>query len=225
MAQGSLRDRRRADTVAEIKGAALGLLAAGGAEALTLRAVAREVGVTVQALYHYFASRDALITELVTDAFTSLGDAVIEGGKTGRHRNECIVGAGLAYRNWASSHRPEFLLALGGPLPDYTASKDGPTTAAAERMGMAFHHVVFDGWTHEQMQAVPTPHGSAAPATGHKGLSPGALQLFVIGWASLHGFVMLEAHGHLTWADESGEVICRGLLENYAETVERARTR
>lgn len=226
-AQGSLRDRRRADTVAEIKAVALGLLAGGGPEALTLRAVAREVGVSVQALYHYFDSRDALITELVTDAFTALGDAVREGGSGGSSRAERIVGAGLAYRHWASEHRPAFLLALGAPLPDYTAPEGGATTAAAARLGEAFHEVVFDGWTPEQVCAVPSSDGSDSGEVledGLKGMPPGARQLFAIGWATVHGFVMLEVHGHLVWLEESGEATCRVVLESYAETVERART-
>ena len=220
---GSLRERRRADTVAEIKAAALGLLATGGPEALTLRAVAREVGVSVQALYHYFDSRDALITALVTDAFIGLTDAVRAGGAAGRTRTERLVGAGLAYRQWAHDHRPAFLLALGAPLPDYTAPECGPTTEAAGRMGAAFQEIVFDGWSAEDLAGL-APGGSAPVDQTIKGLPPGARQLFVLGWASLHGFVVLEAQGHLVWLEESGEQTCRSVLESYAAAVERART-
>ena len=223
---GSLRERRRADTVAEIKTVALALLADGGPEALSLRAVAREVGVSVQALYHYFDSRDALLTDLVTDAFTALADAVREGGATGGTRAERLQGAALAYRRWALEHRPAFLLALGAPVPGYAAPEGGPTTEAAGRMGEAFQEVVFGGWTQQELRAVPY-RGEPAEAQeqeGPKGLPPGAQQLFVIGWATLHGFVMLEAHGHLVWTADDGDDTFLALIAHYADTVERART-
>ncbi len=224
---GSLRDRRRADTVAEIKAAALGLLADGGPEALSLRAVAREVGVSVQALYHYFDSRDALLTDLVTDAFTALGDAVREGGAAGSTRAERLHGAAFAYRRWALEHRPAFLLALGAPVPGYAAPEGGPTTQAASRMGEAFQEVVFDGWTPQELLAVPCrgERASAPAQEGPKGLPPGAQQLFVIGWATLHGFVMLEAHGHLVWTGDDGDATFLALIGSYADSLERARTR
>ena len=74
--EGSLRDRRRAQTVREIKDATLAQLAEAGPGALSLRAVARSVGMTVQSIYHYFDSRDALLTALVADAHHGLADAV-----------------------------------------------------------------------------------------------------------------------------------------------------
>ena len=73
--EGSVRDRRRAETVAEIKAAALDQLATAGTGGLSLRAVARAVGMTVQSLYHYFDSRDALLSALVTDSHHALADA------------------------------------------------------------------------------------------------------------------------------------------------------
>ena len=232
-----LRERRRADTVAEIKSIALAHLAAGGPDALSLRAVARDVGVSVQALYHYFDSRDALVTALVTDAFTSLGDAVEAGGASGSTQVERIVGAGLAYRRWAYEHRAAFLLALGVPLPDYAAPEEGPTAEAAARMGRAFQDIVFGGWTDDELRAVPLPGTdrsapdapAVAPAAALsrkeelQALPGGALALFVDGWASLHGFVMLEAHGHLSWLGDRGEQTCLAVLTGYAQKVERVR--
>ena len=65
-AESSVRERRRAETVREIKEAALAQLAEVGPGALSLRGVARAVGMTVQSLYHYFPSRDALLSRLTT---------------------------------------------------------------------------------------------------------------------------------------------------------------
>ena len=76
MSVSSVRDRRRAETVAEIKEAALQQLAEAGPGGFSLRGVARAVGMTVQSLYHYFANRDALLTVLVVDAHHAAADAV-----------------------------------------------------------------------------------------------------------------------------------------------------
>ena len=74
-ADSTVRERRRAETVREIKQAAVEQLAEVGVGALSLRGVARAVGMTVQSLYHYFDSRDALLTALIGDAHHALADA------------------------------------------------------------------------------------------------------------------------------------------------------
>src|SRR3712207_4575855 len=98
-------------------------LVADGPAALSLRAVARQVGVSVQALYHYFPSRDALVTALVTDAHHALAAAVAReaGRSAGATPKERLVAVGLAYRRWAAENRGPFLLAYGTPLPGYHA--------------------------------------------------------------------------------------------------------
>lgn len=224
-----LRERRRAQTVAEIKDAALAELAATGVDGLSLRAVARSVGVSVQALYHYFDSRDALVTALVADAFDQLSSAV-EAAATGPGtRRERLLAAGLAYRAWALANRSAFLLALGVPLTDYAAPEGGPTSAGARRMGQVFQAAVFDGWTAAELDAVPLPGQVAAlreqlrrsPSLG--GLPPGAAALFTGGWATLHGVVVLELLGHLPWVGPAGEDMCRVVLTGYADQLDAAR--
>ena len=224
-----LRERRRAQTVAEIKQAALAELAASGAEGLSLRAVARSVGVSVQALYHYFDSRDALITALVADAFDELSDAVADAAAAARSPHDRVLAAGLAYRAWAHEHRSAFLLALGVPLHDYAAPEGGPTSAAARRLGEAFRTALFGGWTAEELAAVPLPEGVPAlraqlrdsPVLGD--LPPGAAAVFTAGWAALHGVVLLELLGHLVWIGPAGEDMCRVVLLRYADQLTDAR--
>lgn len=161
----------------------------------------------------------------MTDAFTSLGDAVRAGGQAGSTRTERIIGDGQAYRRWAHEHRPAFLLALGAPLPDYAAPEDGPTTLAATRMGEAFQDVVFDGWTADEVRAVqlagagPAAPGEGSLDDGPKGLPPGALALFAMGWSGLHGFVVLEVSGHLGWLGDTAEQTCVAVLSDYAAVV------
>ncbi len=70
------RERVRAATIDEIKEIARRHIAEKGAAALSLRAIAREMGMTSPALYRYFASRDDLVTALIVDAYNSLADAL-----------------------------------------------------------------------------------------------------------------------------------------------------
>jgi AcrR family transcriptional regulator len=70
------RERLRAETTANIKTIALLLMASGGPDAITLRAVAREMGMTANASYGYFATRDDLVTTLINNVYTSLADTV-----------------------------------------------------------------------------------------------------------------------------------------------------
>ncbi|HYO36981.1 MAG TPA: TetR/AcrR family transcriptional regulator [Geodermatophilus sp.] len=224
-----LRERRRAQTVAEIKQAALRELAATGPEGLSLRAVARAVGVSVQALYHYFDSREALVTALVADAFDELAAAVSAAASAAATPGERVVAAGLAYRAWGRENRSAFLLALGVPLADYAAPEGGPTSQAASRMGQAFLGAVFGGWSADELAAVPLPgdvpalHAALRDATALGGLPPGAAALFTTGWATLHGVVVLELLGHLVWVGEAGEDMCRAALLRYADELAAAR--
>ena len=155
----SVRDRRRAETIGEIKEAALHQLAEGGTGALSLRAVARSVGMTVQSLYHYFDSRDALLTALVTDAHHRLADAVQAAadatrGRPPLHRR---LAATAAYREWALANRSAFLLLYGTPVPGYAPPPDSDIGPAAFRLAAPFMDVVYDGWTPEQLAALPLP--------------------------------------------------------------------
>jgi AcrR family transcriptional regulator len=232
--KGTLRERRRGETVAEIKQAAMRELASSGPEGLSLRAVAREVGVSVQALYHYFDSRDALVTALVADAHNALADAVVAAaeGSAGGTPRERGLAVGMAYRAWALEHQGQFLLIYGVPLPDYRAPEDGPTTAAARRLGAAFAGVLFEGWTIEELGRVPLPPDSAAfevvlthgAAAMDVELPPGALALFLTAWAQLHGLVMLEVLTHLPWLGSTVVDLYRVALLDQTDRIQSHRT-
>lgn len=234
MPEVSFRERRRLTTLAEIKAAAMTQLSAAGPDGLSLRAVARELGMSVQALYHYFASREALLTALVTDAHDALADAVHDAAEAcaGADPAERVVAAGLAYRRWAVENRSAFLLIYGVPQPNFTAEPDGPTTAAAIRLAFAFRGVVFDGWTREQLEAVGLPDpdpgfpdqlARASAAIGID-LPPGAFALFVSSWAQLHGLVMLEVLEHLPWLAPRAPDLYRVALRDLAEQLAARRT-
>jgi len=230
----SFRERRRLTTLAEIKTAAMTQLSSAGPDGLSLRAVARELGMSVQALYHYFPSREALLTALITDAHDALAGVVADSAKTslGAAPAERMVAAGLAYRRWAVENRSAFLLIYGVPLPNFSAEPDGPTTAAAVRLAFAFRGVVFDGWSPEQLEAVTLPQED--PGLGEQlarasleigiDLPPGAFALFVSSWAQLHGLVMLEVLEHLPWLAPRAPDLYRVALRDLAEQLATRRT-
>ncbi len=222
---GSVRDRRRAETVREIKDAALQQLDEVGAAGLSLRAAARAVGMTVQSIYHYFDSRDALIAALVVDGHNALADTVEAAAESSRGRPhvERLLAATGAYRQWALQNRPAFLLLYGNPIPGYQAPDDEPIGDAARRIADPFLDVVFDGWTPEQLASIPL----AARAVGIPDLQPvcplppGAMALFFELRGRMHGLVMLELVGHLVPLQEYTDDVFRGMVRRMADELER----
>lgn len=199
--EGSVRERRRAETIKEIKAAALDQLGEIGT-VLSLRQVSRTVGMTVQSLYHYFDSRDALLTELVIDGHSELTAAVQDSADAsrGRPHAERLFAATNAYRAWALANRTTFLLLYGTPVPGYAAPTIGPVSEASRRLAGPFMDVVFHGWTPEQIAGVPLLPGTDRLAEADFSAAPlpiGALVLFYEQRARMHGLVMLELLGHL----------------------------
>src|SRR5215469_3655476 len=98
------RERLRTATVAEIKQLARRLLVDGGPSAISLRAIARDMGMTAPAIYRYFASLDALIQELVEDFFDELRAAVeavpVDPGRPA----EQLMEMARALRRWSVAH-------------------------------------------------------------------------------------------------------------------------
>ena len=126
MTAGSIRARVRAEMVDEIKSVARRHLAVDGAN-LSLRAVARDMGMVSSALYRYFASRDELLTALIIDAYNSMGEAA-EHADAGVTDRSDLVGRWLAVaralRAWALARPHEYALIYGSPVPGYAAPAD-----------------------------------------------------------------------------------------------------
>jgi AcrR family transcriptional regulator len=118
--------RQRADTVrAAVKRVALTQLETGGAAAVALNAIARELGVSGPALYRYFRNRDALLTELVLDAYNDLADA-LTGAPSLAH----------AFRAWALAQPHRYRLLFSAPLPGYDAHQPELIAAAQRSMDL-----------------------------------------------------------------------------------------
>jgi AcrR family transcriptional regulator len=116
-----------------IKETAWQQIAEYGAPALSLRAIARELKITAPAIYNYFPRRDDLVTALIVDAFTSLGEAQLKSieGIPASQLVARFQTLGLAYREWAVQNEQRYQLIFGTPIPGYEAPAEITLPAAA----------------------------------------------------------------------------------------------
>ncbi|MFG2128771.1 TetR/AcrR family transcriptional regulator [Streptomyces sp. NPDC048751] len=114
------RERYRTQVRAEIKERAWEQIASAGASALSLNAIAKQMGMSGPALYRYFAGRDELITELIRDAYRSLADTFRAAGEAGAD----LAGLAHALRGWALEDPQRYFLIYGTPVPGYHAPED-----------------------------------------------------------------------------------------------------
>ncbi|MGW4830087.1 TetR/AcrR family transcriptional regulator [Amycolatopsis japonica] len=188
----SPRERYRDQVRAEIKQHAWEQIATAGVPALSLNAIAKQVGMSGPALYRYFASRDDLITALIRDAYRSLADTVraaFDGGAD-------LAGLAVTIRDWARSDPQRYFLIYGTPVPGYHAPED-TTAISSEVMAVLL----------EACRAIPV-EGPETPfdkhLDGHRDWAgddpaPSAtLHRALAFWTRLHGVLSLELAGHFT---------------------------
>ena len=141
-----VRERARDEITAAIKDEARRQLAAEGAAKLSLRAVARSLGMVSSALYRYFPGRDDLLTALITDAYNSLGDAAEAALEASAAQADSHLARWQAvchaHRTWALIHPHEYALIHGSPVPGYSAPQT--TIGPASRVGLALIGVIHD---------------------------------------------------------------------------------
>jgi AcrR family transcriptional regulator len=197
------RARARAELTELIKDVARRHVAETGAASLSLRAVAREVGMVSSAIYRYFPSRDELLTALIVDAFDAVGAAAEASEGEGRSVERRWLDLAGAVRDWARANPHEWALIYGSPVPGYAAPKD--TVDPAARVSLVFLRLLADG-----VAAGALPQGEpmetsrsvradlrrlrdlAAPGVPDEVLSRGLLA-----WTQLFGAISYELFGHL----------------------------
>jgi AcrR family transcriptional regulator len=143
-AHRTARARARAAITGEIMDEARRQLAAEGAAALSLRSIARELGMVASAIYRYVDSRDDLLTRLIVESYNSLGDATeaAVAASADRPAADRWVAAALAIRDWALARPHEYMLLYGTPVPGYAAPDD--TVAPGTRVTLALLSIVRD---------------------------------------------------------------------------------
>ncbi|MGI5125492.1 TetR/AcrR family transcriptional regulator [Pseudonocardia sp. CA-107938] len=203
MTASGVRARVRAELTKEIADVARRHLAESGAVGLSLRAVARELGMASSAVYRYFPSRDDLLTTLIVDAYDAIGEAVEAADRAAgpdlmdRWRAACT-----ALRAWGLAHPHEWALVYGSPVPGYSAPQT--TVASAARLPL-----VFVGIIREALAAgTITDPGEGSDTTLRTGLntelglpetddsSLGSRAVLV--WSSLIGTITFELFGQFT---------------------------
>lgn len=218
------RARARIEVTAAIKDEARRQLADEGAAKLSLRAVARELGMVSSAVYRYFPSRDDLLTALIIDAYDSLGAAaeaahgkVADAGPVDRWMCVCE-----AVRRWALTHPHEYALIYGSPVPGYTAPQT--TVPPAARVGHLLIGIARDahagpGVAKPRLTQELRPEAVRMAADLAPDLPPEVVVTLVAAWAQLYGLVGFEVFGQFTRIVEDREPFFRQAVGQLAHAV------
>jgi AcrR family transcriptional regulator len=183
------RERLRAELIRDIKSTALAHLRERGADGLSLRAVARDLGVSAPGLYRYYSGRDDLLTTLIADSYHDLADHMLvalgadSSQLSGIDRQppqpprqvddhaapgDRMLVVAHAYRTWGVTHPNEFGLIYGDPIPGYAAPEGGVTVEASRRVATVLLGPIIAGWQQGTVRI---------PAAFDADLGPGASQL------------------------------------------------
>jgi AcrR family transcriptional regulator len=205
------RERVRAEVTAEIADAARHQLAEVGAAALSLRAVAREVGMVSSAVYRYFPSRDDLLTRLIIDGYDELGVAAEEADDPAAPPRERWLSVCRAVRAWARAHPHEYALLYGSPVPGYRAPQD--TIPAAARVGIvlgrilgeAAHAGLLPEGSGERDPSLISDDAVAVLGGEHPALDETVRVRGLFAWSALFGTISFELFGHFVGSVEDGD--------------------
>lgn len=225
----SRREQYRERTASEIKDIALQLLERRGPSGLSLRAIAREYGLTAPAIYTYYDSMDDLLTALIVQSFNNYA-AALEAARDAASAADAtlyeqLIEVSRAYRTWAVEHPEQFKLIYGSPIPGYEAPAE-VTLPAVLRIGAVFMALLQAIWQQGDGQpaaldeippAVAAHLRAAAGEDAPDDVVGGLYDLYGC-WMPLHGMVTLEVFGHLQGTVGDCEAFYRDQVERlYAQ--------
>ncbi|HLN04815.1 MAG TPA: TetR/AcrR family transcriptional regulator [Acidimicrobiales bacterium] len=212
-----LRARVRAELIQEIKDEARRQVAEAGAPALSLRAIARQLGMVSSGIYRYFPSRDSLLTALIIDAYDAVGagaesaDAACERGDFARRWGAACH----AVRSWALEHPHEYALVYGSPVPGYRAPEDtiGPASRVASVLASVLQDAAVSGALGNPFLPEYSPALSKAAAaeaarvgsTALQGVPDDVIIRGLVAWTQLFGAVSFELFGHFVGVVEDAD--------------------
>ncbi|KOV57224.1 TetR/AcrR family transcriptional regulator [Streptomyces sp. MMG1121] len=218
------RARARIEVTAAIKEAARRQLAQEGAAKLSLRAVARELGMVSSALYRYFPSRDELLTALIIDAYDSLGEAAEQARDAARDAGPVVRWTAVceAVRGWALAHPHEYALIYGSPVPGYSAPET--TVPAASRVGLVLIGILRAAHEGPGLADLPLPvalrpEAERIAADLAPELPVEVAAAMVAAWAQLFGLVGFELFGQFNNVVEDRETFFRHAATELAHGV------
>jgi AcrR family transcriptional regulator len=196
------RERLRRQTVDEIVQRALELVDADGAHGLSLASVGKAVGMTPPALYHYFASREALLDALVTTGYTDLGTAVETAARDAADgpAPERLAAIAHAWRRWALDHPRRYSMLFTGSRRETVDPLESVSTISASMLALV---TTLQAIAPDADDASGAGDGSAVDqdlarwgqSLGAPTAAPATLQLALSTWYRVHGLVSLEIVG------------------------------
>ncbi|WP_328464869.1 TetR/AcrR family transcriptional regulator [Actinoplanes sp. NBC_00393] len=212
MSAANLRARVRAEMTEEIKTVARRHLATDGAN-LSLRAVARDLGMASSAVYRYFASRDELLTALIIDAYDAVGTSAEQAAGAAAAPLDKWLAACHAVRDWALANPHEWALIYGSPVPGYQAPQD--TVVPATRVLLLLGEILADAYRGGHVTERPLTGRFAdelrpIAAQFHPDVPPRAIADTLAAFFQLCGAVSSELFGQL---NKSVEEDRRGFFE------------
>ena len=198
-----------------IKETAWKQIAEYGAPALSLRAIARELKITAPAIYNYFPDRDALVTALIIDAFTSFGDWQLEARDSVPVNNleGRMKTIGLAYRDWAHAYPQRYQLIFGTPIPGYKGPLDKIFPSSARSLSALVS--VIEGMrlagklNVDSFPKIKAEYKASFEMWKTYGGEADVLSLSVamLIWSRVHGIVSLEIGGNLPPFGTKGDAL------------------
>lgn len=207
------RERGRTELTATILEIARRHLSEQGAAAISLRAIAREIGMASSAIYRYFPSRDDLFTALVIEAYDAIGNAAeaAEQGTAGAAPERRWMALARAIRDWARANPHAYALIYGSPVPGYAAPE--ATVDHAARGPLALFRIVAAGVADGRIMVGRAPRTTRAVKVDFAALRsttgvdvPDAVlaRAFQV-WFALFGHISWELFGHLHGVITEGE--------------------
>ncbi|HAV78719.1 MAG TPA: TetR family transcriptional regulator [Anaerolineae bacterium] len=188
-----------------IKDTAWKQIAEFGAPALSLRAIARELKITAPAIYNYFPDRDALVTALIIDAFTSFGDSQLDAKESVDEMDHAgrVKAIGVAYRDWAHAYPQRYQLIFGAPIPGYQGAPEKILPSSTRSISALFSVVENINMaerlkvdSYPEVKSEYMPHYDAWKE--HVGdVHPLSVFVAMLIWSRVHGIVSLEIQGNL----------------------------
>jgi len=200
------REESRRRTTAAILAAARTAIAQHGAAGLSMRAIARDVGLVSSAVYRYFPTRDALLTTMIIESYGNLAGALAAASEEAADWRA----PGRALRDWARSVPHEFQLIYGTPIPGYRAP---PETIPAAAAVVAPFLAVAGGATPAAFSGSMIEAQLQPLADDLPGANPAGVAAVVTELAALVGFVGLELAGHFVGVAEPGDALYEAMLE------------
>lgn len=220
------RERARADTMQRILESGRRQLAEEGAAAISLRAVARDLGMVSSAVYRYVPSRDDLLTALIIESYREVAE-VAEASAAGRAApGRRFLALCEAIYAWAREHPHRYALIYGSPVPGYRAPQE--TVVDASRTPAAAIRLIETAWAAgDLIDSMPSPPASAALRRQARALRaaldtelPEEILLRVIAaWTQVFGAISFDLFGQFAGVFEPGGAACTYTFRTAAATI------